>query len=206
MRAGKKMRSKSKGWKKPKGKGKGKGPTISSPAGTNAAGKKTGKCLDCGKYGHWKGDPECENVKSGKTKPFKPHGTHVVTEFHRLDADDDEDDADLGEAIIDSLQERTGASHEEETCVISSLTAAGSHDAGGSQHEKLSNMATEAMATTSSSTSTAESAAFHSMWHSTHHAERERSSDSTRDWNIQKKLDKMAVKSAKEQTRRIQRI
>ena len=81
-RAGKKMRSKSKGLKKPpKGKGKGKHSSAGSgPSGTNAAGKKTGKHLDCGKYGHWKGDPECEHVKSGKTKPFRPHGANVITQ------------------------------------------------------------------------------------------------------------------------------
>ena len=71
------MRSKSKGWKKPKGKGKGKSSSSTGPSGTNAAGKKTGKCLDCGKYGHWKGDQECEHVKSGKTKPFRPHGANA---------------------------------------------------------------------------------------------------------------------------------
>ena len=197
MRAGKKMRSKSKGWKKPKGKGKGKGSTSSTPAGTNAAGKKTGKCLDCGKYGHWKGDPECEHVKSGKTKPFKPHGAHVVTEYHRLDADDDADDADLHEAIVNSLQERSGASQEEETCVISSLTAAGSRDVGGSQHERF-DAATAATATTSEST---EPPAYHSKWRSAHHSlnktkrEREPSDDG-------KDLNKMTKESVRDRRTR----
>jgi len=74
VKAGKKLRSKSKGWR-PKGKGKGKGKGKSknpgngmngmpSTSGAFNSGKKTGKCLDCGKFGHWKGDPECEHVKS----------------------------------------------------------------------------------------------------------------------------------------------
>ena len=52
MRAGKKIRSKTKGWRKtPKGKGKGKS-YRSGPSITNVTAMKIGKCLDCGKYGH----------------------------------------------------------------------------------------------------------------------------------------------------------
>ena len=144
MRAGKKTRSKSKGWKKsPKGKGKGKNSSSGSgPSGTNAAAKKMGKCLDCGKYGPWKGDPECENVKSGKTKPFRPHGANVLTQHYRLDADDEDEeehDQDLRDAIMNSLSEVHGASTvtEEQTCIICSLTAASSTDPKGSQHQNM---------------------------------------------------------------------
>ena len=37
----------------------------------NVTAKRTGKCSDCDKYGHWKGDTECDHVKSGKNKPFR---------------------------------------------------------------------------------------------------------------------------------------
>ena len=90
-------------------------------------------------------------MKSGKTKPFRPHGDNVVTEHYRLDADDDDDEdhgQDLREAIMNPLNEVSGAS-EEQTCVVSSLTAAGSKDAGGSQHETFEK-ATAATATSSS--------------------------------------------------------
>ena len=154
MRAGKKMRSKSKGWKKsPKGKRKGKNSSSSSgPTRTNAAGKKTGKCLDCGKYGHRKGDSECEHVKSGKTKPFRPHGANVLTQHYRLDADDEEEgkhDQDLRDAIMNSVNEVHGASTEGQTCVVSSLTAASSTDPSSSQHQ-LMDKATGATETSNS--------------------------------------------------------
>ena len=152
MRAGKKMRSKTKGWKKsPKGKGKGKS-HGSGPSSTNVAAKKTGKCLECGKYGHWKGDPECENVKSGKTTPFRPHGANAITQHFHLDADDedeDDHDQDLRDAIRNSLNEVHGASTEEQTCVISSLTSASSTDPNGSQHQSM-NKATGATETSTS--------------------------------------------------------
>eukprot|EP00971_Amphidinium_carterae_P175578 3480490-Amphidinium_carterae.1 len=32
--------------------------------------KKTSKGSDCGKMAHWRGDPVCENVKTGQTQPF----------------------------------------------------------------------------------------------------------------------------------------
>ena len=90
-------------------------------------------------------------MKSGKTKPFRPHGTNVVTEHYRMDADDDdEDDHDLREAIRNSLTEISGASSEEQTCVISSLTAASSTDPAGSQHQVMD----EATAATGTTTST----------------------------------------------------
>ena len=34
--------------------------------------KKSSTCKDCGKPGHWKGDPQCPEVVAGRTKPFKP--------------------------------------------------------------------------------------------------------------------------------------
>ena len=40
--------------------------------------EKTGKCLDCGQFGHWKGDPECSRLKSGQTSLFKKHGANVL--------------------------------------------------------------------------------------------------------------------------------
>ena len=70
-------------------------------------------------------------MKSGKTKPFRPHGANVITQHYRLDADDDNEDGhdqDLREAIMNSLNEVSGASPEEQTCVVSSLAAAGSND------------------------------------------------------------------------------
>ena len=56
-------------------------PNARSSAGTPSnKGPKTGKeedkrkttsrCADCKQLGHWKGDPECPHVKSGKSKPF----------------------------------------------------------------------------------------------------------------------------------------
>ncbi|MCP4902744.1 MAG: hypothetical protein GY906_37760, partial [bacterium] len=137
-----------------KGKGKGKGPHTPT-SGTNAAGKKTGKCLDCGKYGHWKGDPECDHVKSGKTQPFKPRNQANVVhepEHFRLDSDSEEDE-DLREAILNSLRDVSDSGVDtsmEQTCVISSLTAASSNEKGVSQEELLSKAA-EATEKTSSS-------------------------------------------------------
>ena len=69
LRPGKKLRSKSKGWK-PKGKGKGKGKfkgnfssSSSAPSQANPVkNKRTGKCMDCGQCGHWGGDPGCSYV------------------------------------------------------------------------------------------------------------------------------------------------
>ena len=34
--------------------------------------KKKGVCKDCGKEGHWKGDPVCPEVIAGRTPEFKP--------------------------------------------------------------------------------------------------------------------------------------
>ena len=33
--------------------------------------KEKSRCADCGKYGHWKGDPECSKVKAGERAPYK---------------------------------------------------------------------------------------------------------------------------------------
>ena len=63
---------------------------------------KKGTHLDCGKYEHWQRDPECENVKSGKTKPFRSHGANVFTQHYRVDADgkdENEHDQDVRDAI-----------------------------------------------------------------------------------------------------------
>ena len=34
--------------------------------------KKTGACVDCDEYGHWKGHPVCKKVISGETPPYQP--------------------------------------------------------------------------------------------------------------------------------------
>ena len=83
LKAGKKLNSASKGWNKPKGRGKGGHgrPSTTSSSSSNVTTvkkEKTGKCLDCGQFGHWKGDPECSRVKSGQTPLFKKHGTNVL--------------------------------------------------------------------------------------------------------------------------------
>ena len=38
--------------------------------------KQSSRCADCGRLGHWKGDPECPKVASGERQPFKkkPNG------------------------------------------------------------------------------------------------------------------------------------
>ena len=77
MRAGKKLKSQSKGWRKtprPSRPSSGKPSSSTTPQRK----EKTGKCLDCGLFGHWKGDPECPKVKSGQTPLFKKSGANVV--------------------------------------------------------------------------------------------------------------------------------
>ena len=52
-------------------------------------------------------------MKSGKPKPFRPHGANVIKQHYRLDADDDDGedhDQDLRKAIMNSLSEVSGAS------------------------------------------------------------------------------------------------
>ena len=132
-----------------KGKGKSHG---SRPPSTNVAAKKTCKCLDCGKYGHWKGDSECKDVKGGKRKSFRPHGANVITQNFRLDADgedEDDHDQDLRGAIRKCLNEVHGASTEEQMCVITSLISASSTDPNGSQHQFM-DKATRATETSTS--------------------------------------------------------
>ena len=48
--------------------------------------------MDCGRYGHWKGDPECDFVKRGVRKPFQPaktsaHFTGMVRWKKAIDSD-----------------------------------------------------------------------------------------------------------------------
>ena len=54
MKAGKKLKSASKGWKKPGRPGR---PSSSTASSSNVIGnkktEKTGTCLDCGRFGHW---------------------------------------------------------------------------------------------------------------------------------------------------------
>ena len=92
LKAGKKPKSASKGWKKPAGRGRGgHRPSSSSSSNvTQVTKEKTGKCFDCGQFGHWKGDPECARVQSGHTPPFKKHGTNVI--YYSLTNDYDHDE------------------------------------------------------------------------------------------------------------------
>ena len=84
LKAGKKLKSASKGWKKPAGRGRGghrppsSSSSISSSNVTQVKKEKTGKSLDCGQFGHWKGDPEYPRVKSGQTPLFKKHCANVL--------------------------------------------------------------------------------------------------------------------------------
>ena len=144
------MRPKTKGWRKTtKGKGKEKHDGSGAPS-TNVTAKETGKCHDCGKYGHRKGDAECDHVKSKKTKSFRTHGANVITQHFLLDAEyDHEHDHDLRGTIMNSLCEIYGASSQRQTCVVSPLTAARSTDPTCSQHE-IMNKATAATGTTTS--------------------------------------------------------
>ena len=89
LKAGKKLQSASNGWKKPAGRGRGgHRPSSSSSSNvTQVKKEKTGKCLDCGQFGNWKGDPECDRVKSGQTPLFKKHGANVL--YFSLDDDSD---------------------------------------------------------------------------------------------------------------------
>ena len=92
MKAGKKLKSASKGWTKPGRPGR---PSSSTTSSSNVAGnkktEKTGKCLDCGQFGHWKGDPECSRVKSGHTPLFKKHGVNVIHYVLDKDGTDNEE-------------------------------------------------------------------------------------------------------------------
>ena len=51
---------------------------------------KNSKCLDCGQFGHRKGDPECARIKSGQTPPLKKHGANVI--YYSLTDDYDHDE------------------------------------------------------------------------------------------------------------------
>ena len=68
-----------------KGKGKSR---SSAPPDKSDARKKNSTCTDCLKKGHWKGDAECEKVKSGETPLYVkklrdgPRDTHVVDVPH----------------------------------------------------------------------------------------------------------------------------
>ena len=82
LKAGKKLKSASKGWKKPTGRGRvgnGRPPSSSSSNVTQVKKEKTGKCLDCGQFGHWKGDAECSRVKFGQRPLFKKNAPTSCT-------------------------------------------------------------------------------------------------------------------------------
>ncbi|CAE7228738.1 RE1, partial [Symbiodinium sp. CCMP2456] len=63
-------------------------PTTRTPSSSPSKGlaekKRNSQCASCGKKGHWRGDPECENVRNGKdqlhTKKSAagPHDIHFV--------------------------------------------------------------------------------------------------------------------------------
>ena len=90
MKAGKKLKSASKGWKKPGRPGRPSSSTASSSNTVKRTTEETGKSLDCGQFGHWKGGPECSRTKSGLTPLSKKHGVNVI--HYLLDKDDDDDD------------------------------------------------------------------------------------------------------------------
>ncbi|CAE7249975.1 TY1B-ER1, partial [Symbiodinium sp. KB8] len=57
---------KARGWSKP-------GPSsTSSPSRSLADKKRSSTCASCGKTGHWRGDPCCPNVLSGRDPPHQP--------------------------------------------------------------------------------------------------------------------------------------
>jgi hypothetical protein len=69
----------SRGFTNPKGKGKSstgsgsssKNGDAPSTATTSDTRKASSRCAECKQLGHWKGDPECPNVKQGKTPRYK---------------------------------------------------------------------------------------------------------------------------------------
>ena len=65
------------GWK---GGGKGSGGGKPRANATPDKRKVHSTCSSCGEVGHWKGDPQCRNVQSGKDQLHKKkeNGTHVV--------------------------------------------------------------------------------------------------------------------------------
>ena len=118
MRAGKKLRSKTKGWRKGKGKGKSaSSSTALQPAhahvATNSNFKKTGKCMDCGKYGHWKGDPECDFVKRGIRKPFQAVKSNFVGMVRWKRAEDADGNFFWFEALPEDEEDPTDVMAEE---------------------------------------------------------------------------------------------
>ena len=69
--------------------------------------EKTGKCLDCGQFGHWKGDPECARVKSGQTPPFKKHGANVIYYSPTDDYDHDKEQTTVTLLYSDGVMDWT---------------------------------------------------------------------------------------------------
>ena len=57
-------------------------PSAGSPTKSLAAKKKASTCASCGGRGHWKGDPECPNVMSGRDPLHKPGGTPAANEVN----------------------------------------------------------------------------------------------------------------------------
>ena len=64
------------GWK---GSGTGQGSSASNASAMPDRRKANLTCLSCGEVGHWKGDPQCKHVQSGRDKPHKKreNGIHV---------------------------------------------------------------------------------------------------------------------------------
>ena len=76
---------KNRGWKNP-----GHGKHKKEKQGDWQAMKKDSTCGSCGLIGHWKGDPECINVKNGKDPPHTKksntvHFTFMVGQEHQCD-------------------------------------------------------------------------------------------------------------------------
>ncbi|CAE7864387.1 TY1B-PL [Symbiodinium microadriaticum] len=57
-------------------------PSTGSPTKSLAAKKRASTCASCGGRGHWKGDPECPNVMSGRDPLHKPGGTPAANEVN----------------------------------------------------------------------------------------------------------------------------
>ena len=69
--------------------------------------KKTGRCADCLKPGHWRGDPECEFVKDGRTPQFVPKSSSASSGTQRRPAATAE--AHLVSAVETGEEEEPGA-------------------------------------------------------------------------------------------------
>ena len=65
--------------KPPKGRGKGETRSVDQR-------KKKSKCSSCKQTGHWHGDPECPNVKSGQDPPRDPGAAASSVNYNASEA------------------------------------------------------------------------------------------------------------------------